>query len=57
MPSSSLLPRATPFVKSAVDKERFLVKIDKFLEFCSRRGFLFSTAHEVAAEAGKGTIG
>lgn len=54
--SPSLLPGSTPFVKSSVDKTRLLVSIEKFLEFCSRRGFLFSTASEVAAEVRKGAL-
>jgi hypothetical protein len=54
--SSSLLPGCTPFVRNDVDRERFVVRIEKFLEFCARQGFLFSTAHEVAEAVMEGGV-
>ena len=47
--SSTLHPGLTPFVKTESDRQRFLARIEKFLEYCSGRGYRFSTAGEVVA--------
>lgn len=47
--SSTLHPGLTPFVKTESERRRFLARIEKFLAYCSREGFRFSTAGEVAA--------
>lgn len=47
--SSALRPGLTPFVKTDAERKRLLARIEKFLEYCSRKGFRFSTAGEVAA--------
>ena len=54
--SSSLLPGANPFVRSRGEKQRLLIRTERFLEFCSRKGYLFSTASEVAEEVRVGTL-
>ena len=54
--SPSLLPGATPFVRSEADKRRFLTRIEQFLEFCGEQGFQFSTASEVARAVRDGEI-
>ena len=46
--SPSLLPGATPFVKSEEGRVRFIQRIRSFLEFCSQQGFEFLTITEVA---------
>jgi hypothetical protein len=53
--SSSLLPGATPFVRSEADKRAFVTRIEKFLEFCAREEFVFSTASEVSETIRRGT--
>jgi len=53
--SSSLLPGATPFVRSEADKRAFVARIEKFLEFCAREKFVFSTANEVSETIRRGT--
>jgi len=55
--SPSLLPGVAPFVRSQADKERFVGRIERFLEFCAGRGYRFSTATEVAVEVRSGGIG
>jgi len=44
--SSTLLPGATPFVRTEEERLRFLGAIDTFLEHCRSRGFRFSTLSE-----------
>ena len=46
--SCTLLPGATPFVRDADDRRRFLGAIERFLRFCSERGLAFRTVAEVA---------
>jgi hypothetical protein len=54
--SSSLLPGATPFVRTEVDRKQFLVSIESFLAFCSGQGFQYSTASEVAVAVREGEL-
>jgi len=55
--SSALLPGATPFVRSEADREKFVKRIETFLQFCVRKGFSFSTASEVAGAFRRGRLG
>jgi len=48
--SSSLLPGATPFVRSQREKEEFVARIEAFLEFCADEGFQFATVGQVGME-------
>jgi hypothetical protein len=50
--SSSLLPGATPFVRTEEEKERFLARIEAVLRHCSEEGYAFATVGEV----GKGML-
>ncbi|MEQ1855833.1 MAG: hypothetical protein ABL963_05130 [Longimicrobiales bacterium] len=47
--SSTLLPGATPFVRTADDRAEFLHRLDGFLSWCSRSGFEFLTLSEIEA--------
>jgi hypothetical protein len=47
--STTLLPGATPFVRSQSDRTSFIAALDEFLEFCVESGFLFRNLKEVAA--------
>ena len=44
--SSTLLPGATPFVRTAEDRSRFLSSVDDFLRYCHGSGFVFRTLSE-----------
>ena len=44
--SPSLLPGATPFVKSDLEKNRFLDRIEMFLEYAAEQRFQFATVSE-----------
>ena len=55
--SPSLLPGTTPFVRTEDERSRFMGRIRTFLEFCSRNGFVFSTASEVARAVRQGRLG
>jgi len=54
--SPTLLPGATPFVRSEGDKGKFLERLETFLDFCSRQGFTFATASEVADVVRRGEL-
>ena len=60
--STTLLPGATPFVRTDEDRRRLLDGIDAFLEHCRGRGFRFGTLSEAAerrrgATRGGGHVG
>jgi len=44
--SPTLLPGATPFVRTEDDKARFLQSVDDFLAYCSEAGYTFRTLSE-----------
>jgi hypothetical protein len=48
--SPSLLPGATPFVRDDEEKARLLDRMDRFLAFCHREGYEFTTVGAVADE-------
>jgi glycosyltransferase involved in cell wall biosynthesis len=45
--SCTLLPGATPFVRTAQDQQAFLRRVDRFLAHCAEEGFAFQTLGEV----------
>ena len=44
--SCTLLPGATPFVRTPDDRSRLLGSVDDFLRYCHRSGFAFRTLSE-----------
>jgi hypothetical protein len=54
--SPTLLPGATPFVRTDADKQKFLRKLEQFLEFSVSEGFVFATASEVAKAVKSGEL-
>lgn len=46
--SCTLLPGATPFVRSERDRARFMGSVDRFLSYCAASGFRFKTLAEAA---------
>ena len=44
--SATLLPGATPFVRTELDRSRFLSSVDDFLRYCHGSGFAFQTLSE-----------
>ncbi len=54
--SPSLFAGLTPFVRSSLDRERFIRRIDDYLRFCGESGFEFVTLSEAARLVKSGVI-
>jgi hypothetical protein len=54
--SPALFAGLTPFVRSTLDRERFIRRIDDYLRFCAESGFEFVTLSEAARLLKSGAI-